>query len=212
MVGMFKKKQQDKELLDGKIFSGELSEIGIKSQEEQNNVMKGFVKEKYCKDGSIYRLLLGTFGLTALISATLYTPMRLVAEKTPIPFPLLVVVGVFISFQIAIRIVATIETLGKGFVGEVFPNTPSDKLPKGIIYISDEDKTDLLNKFATYNVLGIRKNKDDTFSVLVAENGENIVYSADSPYISTLVSRYMVEGKWYSIVDFVYDKAKGVDK
>lgn len=62
------------------------------------------------------------------------------------------------------------------------------------------------------NVLGIRKNKDDTFSVLVAENGENIVYSADSPYISTLVSRYMVEGKWYSIVDFVYDKAKGVDK
>ena len=47
MVGMFKKKQQDKELLDGKIFSGELSEIGVKSQEEQNNVMKGFVKEKY---------------------------------------------------------------------------------------------------------------------------------------------------------------------
>jgi hypothetical protein len=117
MVGMFKKKQQDKELLDDKIFSGELSEIGVKSQEEQNNVMKGFVKEKYCKDGSIYRLLLRTFGLTALISATLYTPMRLVAEKTPIPFLLLVVVGVFISFQIAIRIVATIETLGKGFVG-----------------------------------------------------------------------------------------------
>lgn len=28
---MFKKKQQDKELLDGKIFSGELSEIGVKS-------------------------------------------------------------------------------------------------------------------------------------------------------------------------------------
>lgn len=51
---MFKKKQQDKELLDGKIFSGELSEIVVKSQEEQNNVMKGFVKEKYCKDGSIY--------------------------------------------------------------------------------------------------------------------------------------------------------------
>lgn len=46
----------------------------------------------------------------------------------------------------------------------------------------------------------------------MAENGENIVYSADSPYISTLVSRYMVDGKWYSIVDFVYDKAKGVDK
>ena len=154
---MFKKKQQDKELLDGKIFSGELSEIGVKSQEEQNNVMKGFVKEKYCKDGSIYRLLLGTFGLTALISATLYTPMRLVAEKTPIPFPLLVVVGVFISFQIAIRIVATIETLGKGFVGEVFPNTPSDKLPKGIIYISDEDKTDLLNKFATYKCFRYKK-------------------------------------------------------
>lgn len=42
---MFKKKQQDKELLDGKIFSGELSEIGVKSQEEQNNVMKGFEKD-----------------------------------------------------------------------------------------------------------------------------------------------------------------------
>lgn len=35
MVGMFKKKQQDKELLDGKIFSGELSEIGVKSQEDR---------------------------------------------------------------------------------------------------------------------------------------------------------------------------------
>lgn len=207
---MFKKKQQDKELLDGKIFSGELSEIGVKSQEEQNNVMKGFVKEKYCKDGSIYRLLLGTFGLTALISATLYIPMRLVAEKTHIPFPLLVVVGVFISFQIAVRIVATIETLGKGFVGEVFPNTPSDKLPKGIIYVSDEEKTELLNKFAAYNVLGIRKNKDNTFSVLVSENNKNIVYKAESYYISTFVSQHMVEGKWYSIVDFVYDKAEGI--
>ena len=207
---MFKKKQQDRELLDGRIFHGELSEISVKSCEEQNNVMKGFVKEKYCKDGSIYRLLLGTFGLTALISITLYTPMRLVAERTPIPFPLLVVVGIFISFQIAVRIVATIETMGKGFVGEVSPNTPSDKLPKGIIYVSGEDKTDLLNKFVAYNVLGIKKNKDDTFSVLVAENNENIVYKAESHYISNVVSNHMVEGKWYSIVDFVYDKAKGI--
>ena len=117
---MFKKDKQDKELLDGRIFHGELSEINVKSCEEQNNVMKWFVKEKYCKDGTIYRLLLGTFWLTTLISATLYAPIRLVAEKTPIPFPLLIVVGIFISFQIAVRIVATIETLGKRFVGEVF--------------------------------------------------------------------------------------------
>ena len=114
-----------------------------------------------------------------------------------------------ISFMVAIRVVATVEMYSRGINKNAYPTSTND-IPKGIIVVPSWDKEIIFEKFVEYNVIGVKKVDDNTFNVLVAEKDGNKLYTTDYTYISYDVSSQMIVGRWYSTIDFIYNKAKAL--
>ena len=201
-------KKNDCKLVNGEPFNKDLKSINVKTYEEQKQVIKNYIKEKYFndkKDG--YRMVLLAIVLTIFLVITLNVPIHWIAVKTHLPIILLTVLNVVISFMVAIRVVATVETFSKGIWQDSYPKTPA---PKGIISVSSDDKETLFEKLFEYNVIGVKKIDDNSFAVLVTEKDGNKLYPTDYTYISYDVSSQMIVGRWYSTIDFVYNKAKAL--
>lgn len=111
--------------------------------------------------------------------------------------------------MVAIRVVATVEMYSRGINKNAYPTSTND-IPKGIIVVSSWDKEILFEKFVEYNVIGVKKVDDNTFNILVSEKDGNKLYTTDYTYISYDVSSQMIVGRWYSTIDFIYNKAKAL--
>ena len=107
--------KNDCKLVNGEPFNKDLKSIDVKTYEEQKQVIKNYIKEKYFndkKDG--YRMVLLAIVLTIFFVITLDVPIHWIAVKTHLPIILLTVLNVVISFMVTIRVVATVETFSKG--------------------------------------------------------------------------------------------------
>lgn len=198
--------KNDYKLVNGEPFNKDLKSINVKTYEEQKQVVKNYIKERYFNDKRDgYRMVLLTIVLTVFLVITLDVPIHWIAVKTHLPIILLTVLNAVISFMVAIRVVATVEAFSKGIWQDSYPKTPA---PKGIISVSSDDKETLFEKLFEYNVIGVKKIDDNSFAVLVTEKDGNKLYPTDYTYISYDVSSQMIVGIWYSTIDFIYNKAK----
>ena len=202
-------KKSDCKLVNGEPFNKDLRSINVKTYEEQRSVIKGYIKERYFSDKDGIRMAGVAIALTILLIITFGILVHWIAIRTHLPIVLLTVLNIVISFMVAVRVVATVEVYSKGGAKNAFPISTND-VPKGIIVVSPYDKETLFEKFFEYNVIGVKKVDDNTFNILVAEKDGNKLYTTDYTYISYDVSCQMIAGRWYSIVDFIYDKAKRV--
>lgn len=199
--------KNDCKLVNGEPFNKDLKSINVKTYEEQKQVMKNYLKERYFNDRNGYRMSLSAIILTIFLVISLDVPMHWIAAKTHLPIILLTVLNVVISFMVAVRIVATVEVYSKGIWEDSYPKTPA---PKGIISVSSDDKETLFEKLFEYNVIGVKKIDGNSFAVLVTEKDGNKLYTTDYTYISYDVSSQMIVGRWYSTIDFIYNKAKAL--
>lgn len=200
--------KNDYKLVNGEPFNKNLKSINVKTYEEQKQVVKNYIKERYFNDKRDgYRMVLLTIVLTIFLVITLDVPMHWIAIKTHLPIILLTVLSIVISFMVAIRVVATVEAFSKNIWEDSYPKTSA---PKGIISVSSDDKETLFEKLFEYNVIGIKKVDDNVFNVLVTEKDGNKLYTTDYAYISYDVSSQMIVGRWYSTIDFIYNKAKAL--
>lgn len=199
--------KNDCKLVNGEPFNKDLKSINVKTYEEQKQVMKNYLKERYFNDRNGYRMGLLVIILTIFLVISLDVPMHWIAAKTHLPIILLTVLNVVISFMVAIRIFATVEVYSKGIWEDSYPKTPAQK---GIISVSSDDKETLFEKLFEYNVIGVKKVDDNSFAVLVTEKDGNKLYTTDYTYISYDVSSQMIVGRWYSTIDFIYNKAKAL--
>lgn len=96
-----------------------------------------------------------------------------------------------------------------GIIGNEKVFFPKVKLQidEDIVDLTLHEKEELLTKFAQ-GVFGIKKNKDNTFTILRHDNGKVSECNRGSYYCNKEISEQMIVNKWYSIVDLVYDKAK----
>lgn len=184
--------KNDYKLVNGEPFNKDLKSINIKTYEEQRQVLKDYIKERYFSGKDGIRLVVLTLVLTIILIITLDVSMHWIAIKTHLPIVLFTILNVVISFMIAIRVVATVEMYGRGINKNAYPTSTND-IPKGIIVVSPWDKVD-----------------DNTFNVLVAEKDGNKLYTTDYTYINYDVSCQMIVGRWYSMIDFIYNKAKAL--
>lgn len=195
--------KNDYKLVNGEPFDKDLKSINVKTYEEQRQVLKDYIKEKYFSGKDGVRLVVLTIVLTILPIITLDVPMHWMAIKTQLPIVLLTVLNMVISFMVAIRVVATVEMYSRGINKNAYPTSTND-IPKGIIVVSPWDKETLFEKFVEYSVIGVKKVDDNAFNVLVAEKDGTKLYTTDYTYINYIV------GRWYSTIDFIYDKAKAL--
>lgn len=96
-----------------------------------------------------------------------------------------------------------------GIIGNEKVFLPKVKLQieEDIVDLTLHEKEELLTKFVQ-GVFGIKKNKDNTFTILRHDNGKVSECNIGSYYCNKEMSEQMTVNKWYSIVDLVYDKAK----
>lgn len=172
-------------------------------------MLKDYIKEEYFSGKDGIRLVVLTIVLTIILIITLDVPMHWIAIKTHLPIVLLTVLNMVISFMVAIRVVATVEMYSRGINKNAYPTSTND-IPKGIIVVSPWDKETLFEKFVEYNVIGVKKIDDNSFAVLVTEKDGNKLYTTDYTYISYDVSSQMIVGRWYSTIDFIYNRAKAL--
>lgn len=201
--------KNDCKLVNGEPFNKDLKSINVKTYEEQRQVLKDYIKERYFSGKDGIRLVVLTIVLTIILIITLDVSMHWIAIKTHLPIVLLTILNVVIFFMVAIRVVATVEMYSKGIYKNSYPTSTHD-IPKGIIIVSPDDKKTLYEKFLGYNVIGVKKVDDNTFNVLVVEKDGNKLYTTDCTYISYDVSSQMIVGRWYSTIDFIYNKAKAL--
>ena len=201
--------KNDCKLVNGEPFNKDLKSINVKTYEEQRQVLKDYIKERYFSGKDGIRLVVLTIVLTIILIITLDVSMHWIAIKTHLPIVLLTILNVVISFMVAIRVVATVEMYGRGINKNAYPTSTND-IPKGIIVVPSWDKEILFEKFFEYNVIGVKKVDDNTFNVLVVEKDGNKLYTTDYTYISYDVSSQMIVGRWYSTIDFIYNKAKAL--
>ena len=201
--------KNDCKLVNGEPFNKDLKSVNVKTYEEQRQVLKNYIKEKYFSGKDGIRLVVLTIVLTIILIITLDVPMHWIAIKTHLPIVLLTILNMVISFMVAIRVVATVEMYSRGINKSAYPASTND-IPKGIIVVSPWDKETLFEKFVEYNVIGVKKVDDNTFNILVSEKDGNKLYTTDYTYISYDVSSQMIVGRWYSTIDFIYNKAKAL--
>ena len=199
----------DCKLVNGEPFNKDLKSINVKTYEEQRQALKDYIKEKYFSGKDGIRLIVLTIVLTILLIITLDAPMHWIAIKTHLPIVLLTVLNMVISFMVAIRVVATVEMYSRGINKNAYPTSLVD-VPKDVIVVSPWDKETIFEKFVEYNVIEVKKIDDNSFAVLVTEKDGNKLYTTDYTYISYEVSSQMIVGRWYSTIDFVYNKAKAL--
>lgn len=120
--------KNDYKLVNGEPFNKDLKSINVKTYEEQKQVVKNYIKERYFNDKRDgYRMVLLTIVLTVFLVITLDVPIHWIAVKTHLPIILLTVLNAVISFMVAIRVVATVEAFSKGIWQDSYPKTPAQK-------------------------------------------------------------------------------------
>lgn len=103
--------KNDCKLVNGEPFNRDLKSINVKNYEEQKQVLKDYLKERYFSGKDGVRMVVLTVVLIIFLIITLDVPMHWIAIKTHLPIALFTFLNIIISIMIAVRVVATVEDI-----------------------------------------------------------------------------------------------------
>lgn len=205
---MLKITREGTDLIDSGLIDKKAIKLKVSSWNKQYRIIKRHFRYSLLDDTTkieavILSMLSSIFFGLVLCMIIGSTGLQYLPSWFRIPMHLLfsVLLGWYITTEVII--------FDNGIIGNEKVFLPKVKLQieEDIIDLTLYEKEVLLTKFAQ-GIFGIKKNKDNKFTILRYDNGKVNECNRDSYYCNKEISEQMAVDKWYSIVDLVYDKAK----
>lgn len=205
---MLKITREGADLIDSGLIDKKAIKLKVPSWNKQYRIIKRHFRYSLLDDTTKIEAVI----LSVLLSIFFGLVLCMIIGSTGLQYlPSWFRIPMHILFSILLGWHFTTEVIifDDGIIGNEKVFLPKVKLQieEDIVDLTMQEKEELLTKFVQ-GVFGIKKNKDNTFTILRHDNGKVSECNRGSYYCNKEMSEQMTVNKWYSIVDLVYDKAK----
>ncbi len=205
---MLKITREGADLIDSGLIDKKAIKLKVSSWNKQYRTIKRHFRYSLLDDTTKIEAVI----LSMLLSIFFWLVLCMIIGSTGLQYlPSWFRIPMHILFSILLGWHFTTEVIifDDGIIGNEKVFLPKVKLQieEDIVDLTMQEKEELLTKFVQ-GVFGIKKNKDNTFTVLKYNKGEVSEDSRGRYYCPQPVCDQMIIDHWYSITDLVYDKAK----
>lgn len=205
---MLKITREGADLIDSGLIDKKAIKLKVTSWNKQYRIIKRHFRYSLLDDSAKIETMI-LFILFSMGFVVILCMVISVTEFQHLPswfgIPMLILFAVLLCWYFTINVIMFDEgiTVNK----KVFLPKVKLQIEEDIIDLTLHEKEELLTKFAQ-GIFGIKKNKDNTFTVLKYNKGEVSEDDRGRYYCPQPVCDQMIIDHWYSITDLVYDKAK----
>ena len=207
-VNMLKITREGADLIDSGLIDKRVLKLKVPSWNKQYRTIKRHFRYSLLDNTTkaeavVFSVLLSIFFGLVLCAIIGSTGLQYLPSWFRIPMHIL------FSISLGWHFTTEVIIFDDGIIGNEKVFLPKVKLQieEDIVDLTLYEKEVLLTKFAQ-GVFGIKRNKDNKFTILRHDNGKVSECNRDSHYCNKEIFEQMAVDKWYSITDLVYDKAK----